>query len=217
MSPAPLSPIRLNASQIEAGADLLARAFQNDPLMIYFVPNQEKRRRLLPVLFRIVVRYCLRYGIIYTTPDLDGLVCCLPPGQTKTIGRLACASLSGIPVQLGLAGLWRFLHASTYTGSAHKQAAPGIHWYIWVLGIDPDRQGHGFGGHLLQAVQKLVLAEGLPCYLDTQNARNVPFYQQHGFRQVNETQISGSDVHVYAMLWKLDEVSPLTSDHVKSE
>ncbi len=217
MSPVPPSPIMLSASQGEAGADLLARAFQNDPLMVYFVPDEEKRRRLLPILFRIVVHYCLRYGIIYTTSNLDGLVCCLPPGQTKTIGRLARVSLSGIPVQLGLTGLRRFLHASTYTSAAHKQAAPGAHWYIWVVGIDPQRQGHGFGGQLLQAVQKRALAEGLPCYLDTQNSRNVPFYQQHSFRQVSETQISGSDVHVYAMLWEPDKAALPASDHVKSE
>jgi ribosomal protein S18 acetylase RimI-like enzyme len=207
MSSLPSSPITLNASQIEAGACLLARAFQDDPLMVYVAPDKEKRRRLLPVLFRIVVRYCLRYGIIYTTPDLDGLICCLPPGQTQTTGRLALISLSGMPVQLGLVGLRRFLRASTYTDAAHKRAAPGAHWYIWVLGVDPPRQGHGFGGQLLQIVQKRALAEGLPCYLDTQNSRNVPFYQQQSFHQVSETTIAGSDVHVYAMLWEPGEAS----------
>jgi predicted GNAT superfamily acetyltransferase len=49
-------------------------------------------------------------------------------------------------------------------------------------------------------------AQGKPCYLDTENPRNVPFYGQFGFRQVSETPIAGSDVRVYAMLWEPDEV-----------
>lgn len=171
--------------------------------MVYLVPDAEKRKRLLPALFRVVVRYCLRYGTIYTTMNLDGLVCCLPPGQTTTtINRLILTSLSGPPVQFGLLGLLRFLRASTYTNEAHERAAPGAHWYVWVLGVEPERQGYSFGGKLLQAVLRRARAQNLPCYLDTQNPRNVPFYQQHGFRQFSEATIAGSDVQVYAMLWE---------------
>lgn len=205
MSQAPVESITLNAIQINRAAHMLGSAFQDDPLMIYLVPNAEKRNHLLPALFRVVIRYCSRYGIIYTTPDLDGLACCLPPGQSKTIGRLVLTSLSGAPVQLGLGGLRRFLHASTYTGEAHTRAAPTDHWYVWVLGVEPERQGYGFGGKLLQAVLQQARAQNLPCYLDTQNPRNVPFYQRHGFRQVSEARISGSEVFVYAMLWEPDE------------
>jgi ribosomal protein S18 acetylase RimI-like enzyme len=88
---------------------------------------------------------------------------------------------------------------------AHKQAAPGAHWYIWSLGIDPACQGHGFGGQLVRTVLWQAKAQSKACYLDTENPRNEPFYGQFGFRQVSETPITGSDVSVYAMLWKPDE------------
>src|SRR5437899_1338231 len=130
-------------------SQLLGRAFQNDPLMIYLAPNAARRERLLPSFFRIVLRYCLRYGIVYTTPDLAGVACCLPPGQTNpAIGRLILISLRNIrniPVRLGLAGLRRFLRVSSYTDRAHEQAALGAHWYLWVLGVEPLHQGHGAG------------------------------------------------------------------------
>ena len=144
-------PITLNVTQINAASQVLGRAFQDDPLMVYLVPDASKRKRVLPALFGVATRYCLRYGTIYTTPDLDALVCCLPPGQSKSIGRLALICLSDPPLQLGLTVLTRFMHASKYTGETHKQAAPGEHWYVWVLGVEPERQGHGFGGLVLQA------------------------------------------------------------------
>lgn len=53
MSQALAEPILLNASQINAASHLLGRAFQDDPLMVYLVPNAGKRRRLLPTLFRV--------------------------------------------------------------------------------------------------------------------------------------------------------------------
>jgi ribosomal protein S18 acetylase RimI-like enzyme len=204
--PTPHEPILLNGARAKAGAYLLARAFQDDPLMVYMLPNAQRRKRLLPVLFGVVVRYCLRYGVIYTTSGLEGVICCLPPGQITTIGRLALISLSDPPLQLGLIALRRFLRASAASDRAHKQAAPGTHWYIWALGVDPACQGQGFGGQLVRTVLWQAKARGKPCYLDTENPRNVPFYGQFGFRQVSESPIIGSDVRVYAMLWEPDEV-----------
>ena len=204
--PTPHGHTLLNGAQAEAGTHLLARACQNDPLMVYVLPNAQRRRRLLPVLFGVIVRYCLRYGVIYTTPCLEGVVCCLPPGQTTTIGRLALISLLDPPLQLGLTALQRFLRASSASDQAHKRVAHGAHWYIWSLGVNPACQGHGFGGQLVRTVLRQAEAQGKPCYLDTENPRNVPFYGQFGFRQVSETPIAGSDVRVYPMLWEPDEV-----------
>jgi len=204
--PTPHEPILLNGAQAKAGAHLLARAFQNDPLMVHVLPDAQRRKRLLPILFGVVVRYCLRYGAVYTTTGLEGVICCLPPGQTTTIGRLALISLLDPPLQLGLTGLPRFLRASSESDRAHKQAAPGAHWYVWALGVDPARQGHGYGGELVRTVLRQAKAQGKPCYLDTENPRNEPFYGQFGFRQVSETPITGSDVSVYPMLWEPDEV-----------
>jgi ribosomal protein S18 acetylase RimI-like enzyme len=195
----------LDSGQTEAAAHLLARAFAHDPFMIYTMPSAQRRSRVLPVLFRIIVRYCLRYGAIYTTSSLDGAACCLPPGQTTTIGRLAVISLSAPPLQLGLPGLRRFLRASAVAERAHTQAAPGAHWYLWALGVDPACQGRGLGGELVRTVLRLARAQDLPCYLETENPRNVLFYQRYGFRLVSETMIAGSDVSISAMLWEPDE------------
>jgi GNAT superfamily N-acetyltransferase len=197
--PTPHKPILPN------GAHLLARAFQDDPLMVHVLPNAQRRKRLLPVLFGVVVRYCLRYGVVYTTSSLEAVICCLPPEQTATIGRLALISLSHPPLQLGLTSLRRFLRASSASDRTRKQAAPGAHWYIWALGVDPAYQGQGFGGQLVRNVLQQARAQDLPCYLDTENPRNVPYYGRFGFRQVSEMPIAGADVRLHAMLWKPDE------------
>src|SRR5579859_3868850 len=97
MSQAPTEPITLNATEVNAASQLLGRAFQDDPLMVYLVPDAEKLRRLLPSLFCVVTCYCLRYGAVYTTPGLDGLACCLPPDQHRNVIRLMLIGLCAIP------------------------------------------------------------------------------------------------------------------------
>src|SRR5262249_438249 len=123
--PVPHEPKMLESGQTEAGTHLLARAFQHDPFMVHTLPSAQRRSRVLPVLFRIIARYCLRYGAIYPTSDREGVACCLPPGQTATIGRLAQICLSAPPLQLGLTSLRRILRASAVAERAHTRAVPG--------------------------------------------------------------------------------------------
>lgn len=200
-------PIALAISQVNAAAQLLGSAFHDDPLMIYLIPDAARRARLLPSFYRFVARYCLRYGFVYTTPDLAGVVCCLPPGQTTlTAGRLLRISLQGAPVGIGLATLRRFMHFTVYADKAHEQAAPGPHWYLWALATEPEQQGRGLGGQLLQTVLHFAGTEQLPCYLETENPRNVPFYQHHGLRLVGDTTVAQTELHIYALLWEPGQV-----------
>jgi GNAT superfamily N-acetyltransferase len=45
-------------------------------------------------------------------------------------------------------------------------------------------QGRGLGSTLLQPVLARADADRLPCYLETGVARNVTFYERHGFQVV---------------------------------
>lgn len=203
MSQSLADQVLLQAAQVEQASRLLGRAFQDDPLMVYIVPHADKRRRKLPAFFRVVLRYCLHYGAVYTTESLDGMACCLPPGQTNpSIIRLLRIILGGSPWLPGPSELSRSLHAARYTDEMHASAAPGPHWYLWVLGVEPENHGRGTGGRLLQTVIQQAREQGMPCYLETENPRNVPFYQKHGFRLVREVAIPKSDVHIYALLWE---------------
>ena len=42
--------------------------------------------------------------------------------------------------------------------------------------------------------------EHLPCYLETTEQRNVPFYERHGFRVVGADQIPETPITLWAML-----------------
>src|SRR3954462_9498138 len=45
--------VRLDPERLEEASTVLARAFQDDPARVWLIPDAEKRRRLLPWLFRV--------------------------------------------------------------------------------------------------------------------------------------------------------------------
>ena len=55
------------------------------------------------------------------------------------------------------------------------------HYYLSVLGTDPEQQGGGIGSALLAPVLERCDAEGVPAYLESSKESNVGFYAQHGF------------------------------------
>jgi ribosomal protein S18 acetylase RimI-like enzyme len=74
------------------------------------------------------------------------------------------------------------------------------HWYLAVLGVRPDRQGHGIGGALLEAGLARADADGLPCYLESSNPRNVGLYERHGFEITAEHWLPDGPVFTY--MWR---------------
>jgi N-acetylglutamate synthase-like GNAT family acetyltransferase len=63
------------------------------------------------------------------------------------------------------------------------------HWYLAVLGIEPERQGEGNGGALIQPVLEDCDRQEVPAYLETARERNVDFYTRHGFRVTDELEL----------------------------
>jgi GNAT superfamily N-acetyltransferase len=187
----------LGGGQLAAGAALLARAFQDDPLRVWIVPDTDRRRRVMPRLEATILRYAHRYGEVMTTPDLAGVACWLPPGHSTTLPRLARTGGLGLPLVLGPGALRRALTADAVLQRLHHDLAPEDHWYLSLIGVEPRRQRQGVARRLTAPMLARADAEGLPCYLDTQNPANLPVYERLGFAVHAETVFG--DVTVWAM------------------
>ena len=195
------SPIPLVAYQQKQASEVMGEAFLNDPMWKYLVPNDARRARVVSLSMNILVRYSLLYGEIYTTPALDGVACWLPPGETTPIfSRLVLIGIRSAPLQLGWTGFRRYIAVENYCGEVHKRIVPGMHWYLWGLGVKPSRQGLGIGGLLMQPVLARADADRLPCYLETTNQKNMPFYEKHGFNVVSDGEVPRYGLHVWTML-----------------
>ena len=197
----PKTVVPLTASHIPHAAMLLARAFHEDPFYTCVLPDAEKRAQVLPWLQTRILRYGLRYGSVYTTPSLEGIAIWLGP-EHPAVGVLGAlqTGLFLLPLHLTLAEFQRSLRLSNYAERLHKRAITVRHLYFMQLAVEPGLQGQGVGSALLQTVTDSADRQAVPCYLETNNEKNLPLYERKGFAIVGHGQASPGEAQTWAML-----------------
>jgi ribosomal protein S18 acetylase RimI-like enzyme len=194
-------PTRLTRSKIPRASDVLGRAFQDDPLMKYLMPEDTRRARLLPRFLGTCVRYGYLYGEVYATAGPDGVAVWLTPANpTLTYGGMFRSGMLAASLRFGLAGVGRFMNLGRYTDELHRRSVPGPHWYLFLLGVEPARQGQGIGGLLIEPVLARSDADNVPCYLETPTERDVGFYQKHGFKIMVDGEVPNGGPRLWTML-----------------
>jgi len=175
--------VRPLTGQIRKLTTALSRAFFNDPFYQHALPEARLRRRMLPWLIEFSLRYNLRHGEVFTTPEAEGASIWMPPGSpTFHLPGIFGTGMLARLLRFDWRRLARLAHIGLTTERAHRRVIPAPHWYLVLLGVDPARQGRGLGGLLLQPVLARADRGSLPCYLETEKAENVGFYQRFGFQ-----------------------------------
>jgi ribosomal protein S18 acetylase RimI-like enzyme len=177
---------KLQGTQIEEVSHVLARAFFDDPLIEYIEPDEDKRRKSLPWFFNKAAQISTRYGEPFTTAGtIDGAALWLPPGKTiLSIPMMIQVGMMAAPFKFGLSTFMRFMGVMNHMEHLHKRDVPPDHWYLMVLGVEPERQGQGVGGKMIAPILERADRDRLPCYLETMKERNVTFYKKNGFEVV---------------------------------
>lgn len=191
---------RATPADISALASVLSRAFDGDPYYRFLAGDAPERHARMYEGWLGILRFASA-GLreTWTTDDRAGVAVWLPPGDR---GPSILQGFRLLPSMARLAG-WRRLRAVSSATDAlerrRRHHAPGPHFYLSVLGVDPDRQGEGLGTALLAPVLELCDAERIPAYLETAVARNVLLYERLGFDVVEEMVLPRTDIHGWLM------------------
>ncbi len=187
-------------------AAVLSDAFYDDPMFIYSIPNQKRRKKHLHVLFEVMTKYVMKLGNVYTTSEnIEGVMLTLPSNSIEISGwdYVKCGGLK-IPFHLGFTFIRRILKLDNILRPRHKEIIPFPHLYLQNLGVAPLEQGNGHGGALLRQFIKNSKEQQLPCYLETANDANVSLYERFGFEVLEENKFPDLGFSVWLMHRKLD-------------
>lgn len=196
---------RLQVDQIEKASRVAARAFQEDPIFVYYFPEDKKNNVVTHCKYLILLG--MLSGEVYVTSNnIEGVAVWLTfrvedqkiEKQPKEIIRMMRKVkrdnfsyrlfAEKFAVNAELAGLLRDQHANF------------PNWYLNMIAVDPIHQGNGYGGSLLRSKLEELDKQNLPCYLNTQNKNNLPLYEHFGFKLVGKARIPNTDFYYYGLL-----------------
>ncbi len=124
-------------------------------------------------------------------PSVLGGAAVWAPPDVELFGEAEGAAFATALVEhCGGDAIERLMALAELTGSRHPHDRP--HFYLFLLGAAVH--GNGTGSALLQPVLERCDADGLPAYLESSSARNVSFYERHGFRLQWEAAPEGGPV-----------------------
>lgn len=173
-------------SDLGALARTLARAFQDDPVMTWMVPDGRRRARALPRLFAAMTRHHFLAGggveVAEQGIRVGGAALWDPPGRWKQTRREELRMLPGVLLAMGP----RSVRGQQLTELMKQQHPEEPHWYLAVIGSDPTVRGAGFGQALMRSRLGRVDGEHAPAYLESSNPDNVPYYLRFGFEVTGE-------------------------------
>ena len=196
------SLLRLDKSDIRPATAVLVRAFQNYPLLQYYCPDPSRGNKLARYMCSISLYFGFRFGEVYAiSSNLEAIAAWLPskyyPMSVWNVLRaVPLSDLFGIATSGGM----KMKAMGQYVDRVHKRLAPFDHWYLLLLGTDPDIQGKGYASRLVRPMLARIDREKLPCYLETNLEADVSIYRHFGFRVLEESPIPGTPIKNWAML-----------------
>jgi GNAT superfamily N-acetyltransferase len=169
---------RATRADLDGIARSLTDAFVDDPVMHWFFPDARGRRKRIERVFRMRVGGLLKQDEVYVTDDHAGAAVWAQPE------RWEMPPLEGMRFVLGLLPLVRTRIGTLAEGWAmiDRLHPREPHWYLAILGTEPDSQGRGIGSALLRPVLEDCDRNEVPAYLESSKEANLDFYGRHGFR-----------------------------------
>lgn len=185
-----LEPLDLrDSTQLNDAATVATRAFQFDPFFVFLSPHPLVRARGLSLFWRSQI------GVLGDRADAY----CARDPRGRMLGVAVWVKPGQYPLAVGgqvrqMAGALRALvlrPKALVDGTRYLTALEKAHpkepvWYLNLLVSDPSMQRSGIGSALQQPVLERADGEGLPAYLETQNADNLPYYRRFGYDVVEE-------------------------------
>lgn len=186
--------ISITRDSLEEATEVLARAFEDDPVIRYFLSGHEEEYQ---EKLRDIFRYqCLMYiemklPIIGTVQNsrITGVTCLSVPEKKDRPDSLDKADKE-FEISMGTESFARIKRYSTLN---KKHTPEGLHHYLAALGVHPDFQGRGFARILMDRAREISEKHGSSkgIYLETAKLKNVGMYQHFGYNLLATEKLDG--------------------------
>ena len=180
----PIIKTAIEADEAAATA-VVVLAFSADPAARWAWPDPDEYLRHFPDFVRVFGGKAFAHQSAYCVDRYVAAALWLPPGVNPDDEALTAFVQRTGSAQVQRDGPAVFEQMARY----HPQEP---HWYLPFIGVDPSRQGEGYGAALMQHALVACDRDRMPAYLESSNPRNIPLYERHGFKVLGSIQVGTS-------------------------
>jgi GNAT superfamily N-acetyltransferase len=188
-------------SEVDVAKRLLARAFYDNPGMVWGLPDANRRLVQLEWMMELMVIAGQNYGRVEVLGEpLAAVSVWYPPEKSSlSMFEMLRVGLWRGPRALGWRDFSTVLRGIVQLEQQHAKAQLAPHHYLHVLGVEPSRQRQGLGSRLLGAALAATGGTGRGWYLETDKPEDVAFYEKHGFSGLHEFALGGNGATIWTM------------------
>lgn len=162
--------------------EVLAAAFSDNPAYKWAFQEEPERFAKFRWFMQRVLALSMLNGLCLTTEDKEAVALWFEPGKTIGWINLMRAGLYELPFKLGIPTYLRIQKILNQNKNfMAKIMQQTDHYYLFHLGVNPQRQGNGLGSLLIKSVTAKADREQKPCFLETDRERNIGLYEKNGF------------------------------------
>ena len=166
---------------------MLGRAFRDNPayLAIFAHRSDAERAGAVARVKHGFTASAVRFhetDALWVGDRLAAAALILPPGHWPLGPRAWLGRAMGC-LTTGPRAIWNFLRVDHRVHAWHLREP---HFYLFVLGVEPDLQGRGFGKTLLARLNARAEQARVPCFLETDRQSSVRLYESVGYRVVTD-------------------------------
>jgi ribosomal protein S18 acetylase RimI-like enzyme len=172
----------------------IVQAFSADPAARWMYPDTQQYLEYFPSFVKAFAGAAFERGSADFVDGSSAAALWLPPGIHPDDDALFTLLRHSVPErdQADVFALFEQM-------DGNHPAEP--HWYLPMIGVDPEQQGRGYGSALLEHALARCDADGKPAYLESTSLQSLRLYKRHGFELLGTIQV-GSSPPLFPMLRK---------------
>jgi GNAT superfamily N-acetyltransferase len=174
--------------------DVIVRAFSADPVAQWIWPDSQQYYMYFPSFVRMFGGKAFTHGSAYYIDGYAAAALWLPPDVLPDEDMLISIFKRSVSEQSQE-------HVFTVFDQMSRYHPSEPHWYLPLMGVDPLKQGKGFGSALMQHALIQCDRDNKLAYLESSSPRSIPFYERHGFELLGTIRV-GMSPPIFPMLRK---------------
>ena len=194
--------LEIAKGDIPLAATTMVEAFRGEPLFAFIFRDAAEYERVAPWMFRSWIRWAVRYGKVWATPDCRAVALRRTPERPEiNFWSTLTTGIAESPFRMSFGSFRRLMHID---GVMREQRATLMghqpYWYCQNIAVLPQYQGQGLGGTLMRHTFEQADSQNLPCYLETSTPQNVELHRRYGYEVRGTISPPGSQLNMVLMV-----------------